>query len=223
MRKLKFLLTTTCAIAILALAPLKSRAGVAEIPYLVELIAQSSTMGSTAIQVFETVDAMKEEVMKVIKVVNVIADMYQSSQELMAASEQTLKIYKVYLETLTYISKNQIYLTNKQIDVLIQTMDAGAFNLAADDQPRPKGLKRVAGGALENLPQLVKLMTSSQGSSIMDFVNLMDVTTKKIQTCLRKTQAASRYCRSVIRQAKINAGIYDIQEAIDDFKHRYDK
>lgn len=220
MRKLKIFLFGGVLFALLCI-PQSSKAGVADVPYLIELIAQSSAIGSTATQVYETIDKMKQEVMKVIEVANAIADMYQSSQELVAASDQTLTIYKVYLETLTYISKNQIYLTNAQIDVLIKTMDAAAFNLSADDSPRPKGLKRVAGGALENLPQLIKWMTTSQGSNVMDFVNLMDITTKKIQTCRRKTDAAARYCRSVIRQARIYAGVYDLQEAIDNFKRRY--
>ncbi|WP_289198912.1 hypothetical protein [Bacteroides acidifaciens] len=220
MHKLKLFLLGALTFGFLCI-PQQSKAGAADIPYLMELIIQSSQLGATAAQVYKTVDEMKEEVMKVIKVANAIVDMYQESQELIAASDQTITIYKVYLETLTYISKNQIYLTNAQIDVLIKTMDAAAFDLAADDSPRPKGLKRVAGGALENLPQLIKWMTDAQGSNIMDFVNLMDITTDKIQTCRRKTESASRYCRSVIRQAKIHAGVYDLQEVIDNFKRRY--
>ena len=193
--------------------------GGTEIPYLMELIAQSSAISSTATQVFTVVKDMKDEVVRVIEVAQEITMMYESSQELISATDKTLEIYTVYLETLSYISKNQIYLTDAQIDVLIKTMDAAAFGLHATDNPRPKGLKRVANGALENLPQVMKMLTTSQNTNVADVVTLMDNTTRKINTCLRKTDSASRYCRSVIRQAKIAAGVYDIEEAIERFRN----
>ena len=97
-------------------------------------------------------------------------------------------------------------------------MDAAAFGLHATDNPRPKGIKRVANGALDNLPQLMQMLTSSQNTNVADVVSLMDNTIRKINTCLRKTESASRYCKSVIRQAKIAAGVYDIEEAIERFR-----
>lgn len=214
------LLTGSILIIFLASSPKQSFAfgGAAEIPYLIELISQSSTISATATQVFKTVDAMKEEVVHVIKVAQEITMMYDSSQELISATDKTLNIYTVYLETLNYISKNQLYLTNAQIDVLIKTMDAAAFGLHATDNPRPKGIKRVANGALDNLPQLMQMLTSSQNTNVADVVSLMDNTIRKINTCLRKTESASRYCKSVIRQAKIAAGVYDIEEAIERFR-----
>lgn len=221
MKNIKLLIIAILIPLFLA-TPMKSRAigGGASIPFLSQLVGQGVTLGANTMQVLQTVSMMKDEILNVIAIANSLALLYNSSQELIAAADKVIQIYTTYLETIYFVAENSLFLTNDQINFFIVTMDAAAFNLHADDVSRPRGINQVATGALTMLPQLISMMTL-QGSNVMDFINLMDNTTSKINTCTRRTKSAGRYCRSVINRIKIGLGIYDIEKAAEDFSSKY--
>ncbi len=221
MKKLKLFIVALFSLVLVA-APQKTQAGPAEIPLLTELVIQGTSLGASAFTIVSTVQQMAEEVMEVVRVIQAVVQLYQSSRDLVAMADKTAQIYKIYLETLIYIGEHVIYLTAAEIETLIYTMDAAAFDLAAADTVRPKGLKQVANGALENLPQLIKMMTGlGQGVSIRDITELVENTTEKINTSYTKTVAARVYVRSSINQSKINSGVYQVQQIIKEYREKY--
>ena len=202
-------------VATLVLVPKRGFSGIgdAAIVGLLGSIETLNKIGNVDISnILGGIDKLKEQAQNIIAVTSEIADFYEESQELLEVGENCINIYDEYTQGVLFVAKNEVFLSDEEVKTFIYLLDNAAFGLTTTDKLRTKGVKRVADGALTNLPQLFKWYRQGQNSGIGEMVKTMEDTRLKVRKCLMETRTVNHYIQASVYKIKYEMGIYDIND-----------